>query len=113
MVEPQSISVEYDAWAKTSFQALDTHGRGYLYKNEVLEPIIDQGVQNNHSLDELITGKNPSFALTTLLALNKKRADEPINFEEYAKLVHGLIFLKRVYIWDLTIPHFNVFRRKY
>lgn len=39
------------------FKALDTHGKGYLYKGEILEPIYDQGVQNHHTLDELIKGK--------------------------------------------------------
>jgi glutaminase len=24
-----------------------------------------------------------------------------------------LVFLKRVYVWDLTIPHFAVFRQKF
>lgn len=28
-------------------------------------------------------------------------------------MVHGLVFLKRVYVWDLTIPHFASFRTKY
>jgi hypothetical protein len=35
---------EPDGWALTTFKALDTHGKGYLYKNEILEPIYDQGV---------------------------------------------------------------------
>lgn len=45
-----------DAWAVSAFKALDTEAKGYLYKSEILGPIYDQGVQNHHTLDELIKG---------------------------------------------------------
>lgn len=52
---------ETDGWVSITFKALDTHGKGFLFKNEILEPIYDQGVQNHHTLDELIKGKLQMF----------------------------------------------------
>jgi hypothetical protein len=37
---------------------------------------------------------------------------KPIFYKEFAELTHGLIFLKRVLEWELTIPHFDSFRKK-
>lgn len=33
-----------DVWAMSAFKALDTDLKGFLYKDEILGPIIDQGV---------------------------------------------------------------------
>lgn len=38
------ISFETDVWAISAFKALDSHGKGYLYKEEILAPILNQGV---------------------------------------------------------------------
>ena len=34
-------SIETDSWALTAFKALDTDGKGFLYKEEIMLPIID------------------------------------------------------------------------
>jgi hypothetical protein len=47
-----------------------------------------------------------------VLVLQAKEPKQPIYFPEFGQLTQGLIFLKRVYIWDLTIPHFDKFRNK-
>ena len=42
-MESQS-QLDTDSWSLTTFKALDTQGKGFLYKDEILEPIYDQGV---------------------------------------------------------------------
>lgn len=55
------LTYESDAWAVSAFKSLDTHGKGYLYKQEILDPIYDQGVQGHHSVEELLKGMVPTF----------------------------------------------------
>jgi Ca2+-binding EF-hand superfamily protein len=47
---------EGDVWAELAFKALDSTGKGYLTRKEILEMISDQGVMQHHSLDELFKG---------------------------------------------------------
>ena len=89
---------QVESWDLRAFKAFDTEAKGYLYRDEILELLINQGVYNHHSLSVLI--KN----------LEAKDSHDEISFEEFKKLVHGLFFLKRVLEWDLTIPHFDRFR---
>lgn len=58
-----------------------------------------QGVYTHHALKELIK------------ALEKIPGDHKIEYREMVELTNHLIFLKRTLEWDLTIPHFDVFRK--
>jgi len=35
------LNFETDSWAVSAFRALDSHGKGYLYRSEILDPIYD------------------------------------------------------------------------
>lgn len=87
-----------DSWAARAFRALDTEANGHLVKDEILSLIRNQGVYHHHSLHELI--KN-------LEAFDDAK---PITYQEFCDLTHGLFFLKRVLEWEVTIPHFEIFR---
>lgn len=87
-----------ESWTAKAFRAIDTEAKGYLLKDEILDLLINQGVHCHHSLDPLIK------------ALDEKKPDEQIDFNEFSHLTHGLFFIKRVLEWDLTIPHFYKFR---
>ena len=60
--------------------------------------IENQGVYSHHSLIDLI--KN----------IEAKEDEYQISYKEFTEITNHLIFLKRVFEWDLTIPHFDVFR---
>ena len=53
----QTSQTEGDIWATLAFKALDSTGKGFLTRSEILEMISDQGVMQHHSLDHLFKGK--------------------------------------------------------
>ena len=87
-----------ETWTARTFRALDSQAKGYLVRDEILSLINNQGVHGHHSIAELIK------------VLEAKQPDEQITYKEMVELTHGLNFLKRVFEWDLTLPHFDSFR---
>lgn len=86
-------------WESRCFKALDTEGRGYLYPNEVIGPLENQGVQFQATIAPLIAamrGKGPSSRIT---------------YEEFQLAIHNIGFLKRVLEGDLIVPSFGQLRR--
>ena len=60
--------------------------------------IDTQGVYTHQSLAELIR------------ILEAKADDQKIEYEEFYQLTSHLIFIRKVFDWDLIIPHFQMFK---
>lgn len=88
-------SKDGDSLTARTFKALDSENKGYLLKNEILSMIDVSGVTTHQSLAEFIQ------------VLDAKRDDDHIEYEEFYRLSSHLIFIRKVFDWDLVIPHFQ------
>jgi len=94
------------SWDARCFKALDVQGRGFVFPDEIIRPILVQGVEHHATLKPLVS------------ALQAKDSLHRIYFEEFKRAEGDLSplssgYFKRVVEADLIIPMFSKFRRKF
>lgn len=95
---PRSASSE---WTLRAFYALDTEGKGFLRKKDILSVLKDEGVFDHRALADFI------------IELEKFEDEDPITCKKFTHLAKGLIFLRRVLERNLVIPMFETFSSNY
>jgi hypothetical protein len=84
-----------------AFQALDTEGKGFLLKRDVLSVLRDSGVMEHRVLAEFVK------------ELEAKDDHDRITLRKFAQMTKGLSFLRRVLERNLVIPMFETFVSNY
>ncbi len=79
-------------WSIRAFQALDSEGRGYIYKDELLDQIKTSGTITTHRLKDMVS------------ALEENGPKHKIYLEEFDNLIKGCNFIKTVLENNLIIP---------
>lgn len=88
-------------WTLRAFFALDTEGKGFLYKKDILTVLRDEGVLEHKGLQDFVSD------------LEKLEDDDRITLKHFLKMTMGLIFLRRVLERNLVIPMFETFVSNY
>jgi len=88
-------------WTLRAFFALDTEGKGFLYKKEILSVLRDEGVMEHRGLQDFVSD------------LEKLEDDDTITLKQFTIMTKGLIFLRRVLERNLVIPMFESFVSNY
>ncbi len=98
MMESKQKAISY---AQRAFNALDTTCKGYLTKDEILEPIYYHGVETHQSLSGL------------LRIVGEKSDSYKFELEEFDRINCHFEFYKKVISADLVIPDFLLFKQKF
>lgn len=88
-------------WTLRAFFALDTEGKGFLFKKDILSVLRDEGVLEHRGLQDFV------------YELEKLEDDDSISLRQFTKMTKGLIFLRRILERNLVMPMFETFVANY
>jgi len=80
---------------------LDTEGKGFLFKKDILSVLRDEGVLDHRGLQDFVYD------------LEKLEDDDSISLRQFTKMTKGLIFLRRILERNLVMPMFETFVANY
>jgi hypothetical protein len=90
----QKKTTKLMTWPERAFKALDSEGRGYLFKHELLNHINASGTYTNYQLLQIVQW------------LESKAPKDRIEYTEFEAQISGKLFIKNVLQNQLVIPQY-------
>ena len=85
------------------FRALDSEGRGYLIRDEIVDHIDASGTRFHGQIESLVQ----------TLESKRRHYNDPIHFQEFEQLLAGRTFTKKIFENSLIIPQFQMFKQNF